>query len=66
MSEENRVMPVEVASNATLGEVTPLTGKGALGTWRISGDARPGTQSPAKDVMHERMSSLQVNYYHKG
>jgi hypothetical protein len=34
MSEENRVMPVQVAPNATLGEVTPQRGKGALGIWR--------------------------------
>ena len=59
-------MPSDVVHDITPQEVTPLVGKGALGTWRISGGARSGTQSPAKDAMHKRMSSLQLNCYHEG
>ena len=30
-------MPSDVMRDVTLGEVTPRTGKGALGTWRVFG-----------------------------
>ena len=34
MSDEGRVMPTEAAINVAPKEVTPPTGKGALGRWR--------------------------------
>jgi len=34
MSVEGGVMPSDVAQDATAQEVTPVAGKGALGTWR--------------------------------
>lgn len=34
MSNEEGVMPFEVVRDTTLAEVTPESGKGALGTWQ--------------------------------
>ena len=46
MSDEGRVMPVQVVENTTLGEVTPQRGKGALGTVMAMLVTPQGTLSP--------------------
>jgi hypothetical protein len=42
MSDEGRVMPSDVMLDVTPQEVTPVVGKGALGTWRALTRHSPG------------------------
>jgi hypothetical protein len=56
-------MPSEVVQDAIPSQVTPSTGKGALGTWRSQGDAR--TQSRDKSAL-EVGTSPEVNHSREG
>ena len=42
MSYDGWVMPAKVVVNTTHKEVTPVGGKGALGTWRTQKDTHAG------------------------
>ena len=42
MSYDCWVMPTKVVVNTTRKEVTPVCGKGALGTWRAQKDTHAG------------------------
>ena len=46
MSEEGGVTPFEVVHDTTLEQVTLVTGKGALGTWRSQNGQRRMSEEP--------------------
>jgi hypothetical protein len=63
MSDEGGVISSDVANYVTPQQVTPVAGKGALGTWRSQLDSR--TQSRGTIVL-EAGTSLEVNHSGEG
>ncbi len=65
MSDDEGVMPFEVAFDVTLREVTPQEGKGALGAWWTSLAVLKRDFDPTNPRIVV-MSSGGVNLWHKG
>ncbi len=65
MSDDEGVMPLEVAFDVTPREVTPREGKGALGAWWTSLAVSERDSEPTNPMI-VGMSSGGVNLWRKG